>query len=202
VNEEMKEVQDFLKNLRLPVPFHLHIQSTPSSMHSFYALSHYLKNDRFCLTTVDTIFKEEEFSGYIQAFKNAEKIDGLMAVTDFVDDESPLYVKTDTELRIVGFDSKFKIQDSNLTVLRSYDLTVLQSYGLVSGGIYCLKQTAIRVLENAVSEGISRMRNYQQRLVDEGLNLKAYPFSKIIDVDHVGDIKKAEEFLKHGDNHN
>ena len=85
-------------------------------------------------------------------------------------------------------------QDSNLTVLRSY--------GLVSGGIYCLKQTAIKVLENAVSEGISRMRNYQQWLVDEGLNLKAYPFSKIIDVDHVGDIKKAEEFLKHGDNHN
>ena len=37
-------------------------------MHSFYELSHYLDGDKICLTTVDTIFKEEEFSGYIQQF--------------------------------------------------------------------------------------------------------------------------------------
>jgi hypothetical protein len=59
-----------------------------------------------------------------------------------------------------------------------------------------LKQSAIRVLENAIAEGISRMRNFQQRLVDEGLHLKAYSFSKIIDVDHAEDINKAEEFLR------
>ena len=223
VNEEMKEVQEFLKNLQLPVPFHLHIQSTPSSMHSFYALSQYLKNDRFCLTTVDPIFREEEFSAYIQAFQHADsQLDGLMAVTDFVDDENPLYVRTDEGMRILEYNSKFKIQDSKFKVQNSrfkvqgsrfnvvgascsrpldsrsnsYDLTILRSYGLVSGGIYCLRQSAIRVLENAISDGMSRMRNFQQRLVDEGLNLKAYPFSKIIDVDHAEDINKAEEFLR------
>jgi NDP-sugar pyrophosphorylase family protein len=112
VNEEMTEVQDFLKNLHLPVPFHLHIRSTPSSMHSFYELRHYLKDERFCLTTVDPIFKEEEFCDYIQAFQNADNIDGLMAVTDFVDDENPLYVRTDGDMGIWGFDSKFKIPQS------------------------------------------------------------------------------------------
>ena len=179
VNEEMTAVQDFLKKLQLPVPFHLHIQSTPSSMHSFYALSRYLKNDRFCLTTVDPVFKEDEFSDYIQAFKNTDKIDGLMAVTDFVDDENPLYVKTDGDGRVLEFgSSKFK-----------------GDFDYVSGGIYCLRQSAIDVLENAISEGISRMRNYQRRLIVEGLNLKAYPFSKIIDVDHAEDIVKAEAFL-------
>ena len=209
VNEEMKAVQEFLKNLQLPVPFHLHIQSTPSSMHSFYALSQYLKNDRFCLTTVDPIFKEEEFSAYIQAFQHADsQLDGLMAVTDFVDDENPLYVRTDEGMRILEYNSRFKIQDSTVNVVgascsrpldsrsNSYGLTVLRSYGLVSGGIYCIRQSAIRVLENAISDGMSRMRNFQQRLVDEGLNLKAYPFSKIIDVDHAEDIIKAEEFLR------
>jgi len=39
------------------------------------------------------------------------------------------------------------------------------------------------------------MRNYQRLLIDEGLTLNAYNFTKIMDVDHVSDIAKAEEFL-------
>ena len=35
-------------------------------MHSFYELSPYLQDDKFCLTTVDTIFREEEFSTFIE----------------------------------------------------------------------------------------------------------------------------------------
>lgn len=37
------------------VPLRVVVKTTPSSMHSFYELSRYLKDDRFCLTTVDTI---------------------------------------------------------------------------------------------------------------------------------------------------
>jgi len=177
VNEEMNGVRDFLKEMRLPVPFHLHIRSTPSSMHSFYELSRYLRNERFCLTTVDTIFREEEFRDYIQMFQDSESTDGLMAVTDFVDDETPLYVNTDKDMKILGF----------------FDQMGCSTY--VSGGIYCLKRTGIDVLEKAILEGMSRLRNYQRLLVAEGLNLKAYPFSKIIDVDHATDIGKAEDFL-------
>jgi hypothetical protein len=39
------------------------------------------------------------------------------------------------------------------------------------------------------------MRNFQRGLIRDGLALKAYPFSKVLDIDHVGDIKKAEDFL-------
>ena len=46
-----------------------------------------------------------------------------------------------------------------------------------------------------MSEGIERMRNFQRRLVQSGMKLKAYPFSKIIDIDHAKDIAKAEKFL-------
>ena len=164
VNEEMTEVQDYLKALRLPIPFYLLVKSTPSSMHSFYELSHYLDGDKICLTTVDTIFKEEEFSGYI---------------TDFIDDEKPLYVETDNELYIRNFLDQ---ADGDCRY--------------ISGGIYCLRRPALGVLNNAISQGMSRMRNYQRQLIAEGLRLKAYPFSKIIDVDHADDILKAESFLK------
>ena len=39
------------------------------------------------------------------------------------------------------------------------------------------------------------MRNFQRRLVESGMKLKAYPFRKIIDIDHAEDIAKAEKFL-------
>ena len=178
VNEEMTEVQTHLKALSLPVPFHLLVQSTLSSMHSFHALSRFLTGDRFCLTTVDTIFQEDEFTRYIRTFKQESTLDGLMAVTNFVDDEKPLYVKTDNEGRIHAF-------------LDTADRTC----HFVSGGIYCLRKTALPLLEQAMKQGISRMRNYQRLLVSEGLHLKAYPFDKIIDVDHISDLAKAEMFL-------
>lgn len=179
VNEQMTEVQEHLKDLTLPVPFHLLIKSTPSSLHSFYELSRIWKGEEICLTTVDTIFREEEFGGYIQAFQQAKSLDGLMAVTDYIDDEKPLYVQTNAQLDITNF---------------------LDQAGndcrYISGGIYCLRRKAIDVLEKALNEGMSRMRNYQRQLIAEGLQVKAYPFSKIIDVDHAEDIAKAEAFVK------
>jgi NDP-sugar pyrophosphorylase family protein len=188
VNDEMKGVRDFMKAIQLSVPFHLHVRSPLSSMHSFYELSCYLRNGRFCLTTVDTIFREEEFRGFIQAFHDSDSIDGLMAVTDFVEDEKPLYVKTDDDLRILGF------FDTPPSPSEGENMAFHTPF-YVSGGIYCLRKTGIDVLEKTVMEGVSHMRNYQCRLIAEGFYLKAYPFSKIIDVDHADDIGKAEEFL-------
>lgn len=179
VNEQMTEVQAHLKALRLPVPFHLLIKSTPSSMHSFYELSRIWQGEEICLTTVDTIFREEEFSGYIQRFRQEKTLDGLMAVTDYIDDEKPLYVQTNEQLDIVSF-----LDRTN------------GECRYISGGIYCLRKPAISVLKKAIDEGMSRMRNYQRQLIAEGLRLKAYPFSKIIDVDHAEDIVKAEAFVQ------
>ena len=106
-------------------------------------------------------------------------MDGLIAVTDFIDDEKPLYVDTDNDLVIRGF------LDKQGEPPCSY----------ISGGIYCLRRSGLKVLNNAIGQGMSRMRNYQRQLIAEGLKLKAYPFSKIVDVDHAEDIKKAEDFL-------
>jgi dTDP-glucose pyrophosphorylase len=146
-------------------------------MHSFYELSPALGNARFCLTTVDTIFCEEEFSQYIRAFKHAET-DGLMAVTDYIEDEKPLYVETDEQMTIHDF------RDENYEGSR-----------YVSGGIYGLNNKSFPVLKASIDAGMSRLRNYQRQLVKSGLKLKAWPFSKIIDVDHQEDIRRAETFL-------
>ena len=158
-------------------------------MHSFYEISRFLKDSRFCLTTVDTIFREKEFSEYIDFFKNSSD-DGVMAVTDYIDDEKPLYVATDERnMQITGFfdsiaDFESKSQGNEHSVCN-----------FISGGIYCLGPSAIETLESCMSDGLARMRNFQRRLVSDGRKLSAYKFSKILDIDHADDIVKAENFL-------
>ena len=178
VNEQMTEVREYLEGLSLDVPFNLVVKSTPSSMHSFVELSSRIPKGRFCLTTVDTIFREEDFRPYIEAME-ASDCDGMMAVTDFIDDEKPLYVETDPDLNITAF------RDERYDGAR-----------YISGGIYALNDKAIRVLEECIERGVARMRNFQRALVEAGLHLKAYPMGKILDVDHAGDISKAEAFIK------
>ncbi|GHV37877.1 hypothetical protein FACS1894179_00170 [Bacteroidia bacterium] len=177
INEEMKEVYDYISKLDIGIPFNVVVKSTPSSMHSFFELRNFLRNGKFCMTTVDTIFREEEFSDYIRFFINDTESDGVMAVTDYIDDEKPLYVDVDQEMNIKGFSD----QSSDCRY--------------ISGGIYGLTPKAIDTLEACLQSGQSRMRNFQRQLVSDQLKLKAFPFAKIVDVDHVRDIEEAEKFI-------
>lgn len=178
VNEHMTAVREYLEALRLPVPLHLTVKSTPSSMHSFYEVSRNFRKGKFILTTVDTIFREPEFARYARAFADDDRADGYMAVTSFIDDEKPLYIDTDKDMRITAFRD------------RPWD-----GVKYISGGIYGLSAPALDVLCDCMDQGVSRMRNYQRALVDAELNLRAYPFDKIVDVDHVGDIATARDFI-------
>ncbi|MDR2056898.1 MAG: NDP-sugar synthase [Dysgonamonadaceae bacterium] len=182
VNEKMVEVQDYLRDLQTlypDIPLNVFVKSTPSSMHSFYELSKFLPQEKFCLATVDTIFNEDEFAAFINAFESDDENDGMMAVTDFIDDEKPLYVSVDEQtFKIDGFSDVSNGKEK-----------------YISGGIYCLTPKAVAILNNCMTDGIYRMRNYQRQLITNGLKLKAYPFKKIIDVDHAEDIVKAEEFV-------
>lgn len=170
------------------MPIKLIVKNTPSSMHSFYELSKIMGEGKFCLTTVDTMFRKEEFSAYISAFKNMET-GGLMAVTDYIDDEKPLYVSTNSELEVTGY-------FDNLTDFNMSTQSTTSVCKYISGGIYCLDSKCYDILSNCINAGISRMRNFQRELVHSNVPLKAYPFSKIIDVDHQEDIIKAESFLR------
>lgn len=178
INDKTEETKLALESMAEKYSIRLVVKSTPSSMHSFYELSPHITDDRFCLTTVDTIFKEEEFLAYIDRFRQSDA-DGIMAVTDFIDDEKPLYISTNENMDITAFKDRQE-DDCNY----------------ISGGIYCLKVKALDTLRKCMAEGKSHMRNFQRELLSDGMHLKAYPFSKILDIDHASDIEKAETFLK------
>lgn len=188
VNSDMKEVWDYLQDI-VPYPnceLKMISGKTPSSMHSFYHLLNLMKpENKFVVTTVDTIFREDDFKKYVEYFVNApEDIDGVMGVTSYIDDEKPLYVETDSKDSIIAFrDSAPEMTD------------VANSTPLISAGIYGLRKSSIPVLQNCIDSGINRMRNFQRKLVEAGLNLKAYNLGKVLDVDHLSDIEKANSFL-------
>lgn len=178
INEQQPQTLALLQELQKSYPINLVVKDTPSSMHSMHALMPHLQgNEKFCLTTVDTLFREEEFARYIAEFQRS-KCDGLMAVTDYIDDEKPLYVETDERLRITAF-------CDNAGANSKY----------ISGGIYGLTPKALTTLQKCMEQGISRMRNFQRMLITDGLALQAYCFDKILDIDHAEDIQKAERFL-------
>ena len=178
INDFMPEVSQYLESISLDVPLNVVVKSTPSSMHSFWELSKVMKPGKFCLTTVDTIFREEDFARYVAAFEADDKHDGLWAVTPFIEDEKPLYVDVDRRMNIKAFcDQAF------------------DGAKYVSGGVYAMTDKAFPVLNECIDKGISRMRNFQRALIEAGMKLKAFSIDKIIDVDHASDIEVAQNFI-------
>ena len=182
-NDKMSDVGARLADIQQKgrLPIRLVVKSTPSSMHSLWELSQWLDDGPFVLTTVDTVFRETEFSQFVSDFQDALSLgeaDGLMGVTDYIDDEKPLYVETDETGWITAF------------------LDHCDHPRYVSGGIYALTPRSLATLRTCVERGEMRMRNFQRALLRDGFRLKAWPFSKVLDIDHASDIMKAQAFLR------
>jgi len=177
VNGQNHETVALMHRLAKEIPMDLVVKSTPSPMHSLMELAPYLGNDRFCVTTVDTVFNETRFLDMMREFA-VTPYDGLMGVTSLVDDEKPLYVGTGDGMMITGFhDSK-------------------DGCTSVSAGIYALKASALDVLKECLESGQTRMRYFQRRLLEAGMRLKAFDMGPVIDVDHVSDVQRAQEIAK------
>lgn len=177
VNDIYPELKTYFYSNSFSIPIHLVVKTTPSSLHSFYELRHFVKNESFILTTVDPVFSEESFASYLHHISQLPKTDGMMAVTSYVDDEKPLWVLTDSKMKIIAYQS------------------VQENAHYISAGIYHFNSSIIPLLEEAILMNMHKMRTFQQFLVDRGRDLQAFDLGKVIDIDHVNDISSAEHFL-------
>ncbi|MDE6061472.1 MAG: NDP-sugar synthase [Duncaniella sp.] len=178
-NPAMPAVAETVRSLEVSAPVSLVEKSTGGSMESFHALAPTLDPEHdFCLLTVDTVFDPVEFRRFIEAFEADSSSDGYMAVTTYMADEKPLYVAATATDDITGF------LDRPVAGVR-----------YVSGGIYALRPAALGILADCAASGVSRMRDFQRALVASGMRLKAWPFTKIIDVDRPEDLAEAGRFV-------
>lgn len=177
INEADLQVKYVVEQRRFPVPIHFVVQTTASSMHSLFALEPYLRGGNFLLSTVDSVFHEDEFGRYLQYSRQRRDADGILAVTKYIDDENPLFVELDE----AGCIRSFSKADGS---------------PWVTGGLYVLSSRIFDEIENVRRRGIERLRNLLGYLVTCGYTFEGYPFSKIVDVDHVRDIQVAGDLLR------
>ncbi len=179
INEEMADVKDWAQAQRLPVPFNLLMRSTAGSMLSLHALSPFIGGEKFIVSTVDAVFLEDEFASFVSHFEASADCHALMGVTEHVEDERPLYVATDDAMRVISFEDEPR-----------------GGIPHVSGGIYGLTPAVWPVLADCINAKCLRLREFQRELLRQGYCVRGYPFGKIIDLDNLSDIAKADEFLR------
>ncbi len=177
VNDIYPELAQWFENKDYGINLKLIVKSTPGSMHSFYELSPYLQDDDFILTTVDPVYTEESFHYFMQCIHTHSKADGIMAATNYVDDENPVWIVSNSNQQIIDFP-----ESQNSTYL-------------VSAGFYYFKPHIINLLDIAMQQGMTRMRHFQRFLLKQGCKLIACNVGKVIDIDHKSDILQAELLL-------
>ncbi|HUL45114.1 MAG TPA: sugar phosphate nucleotidyltransferase [Bacteroidota bacterium] len=176
VNEYSLQVKEYVESLHLEIPVRFVVKTTPSSMHSLFALAPYLQDGQFLLSTVDPIFDEKEFSDYLNYCRLHPASDGILAITRFIDDEHPLYVQLNEQHQIESFSKSGRTE-------------------WITGGMYVFSPVIFREMEGALQNRIERLRNFLNFLLSQGYCLEGFPFSKIVDVDHRHDIAVAEKLL-------
>ena len=202
VNEYSLEVKKFVESKKFSIPIQFVVKTTPSSMHSLFVLSPYLKDGQFLLSTVDSIFNGEELSRLLKYAQQHQSVDGILAVTNFVDDEKPLYVEMDKLNQIVSFGSN-RLNPQPLPTSPSPNGRRGGAGGdegipgvWVTGGLYIFSPRIFNEMDAVLRKGIERLRNFLEHLLREEYRLEGFPFSKIIDVDHIHDIAAAEDMLR------
>lgn len=177
VNENSKDLESYFRTYNGSNKINLVVKTTASSFHSLKELSQYL-TPPFLISTADSIFREDEFKSFIEFGLNFSDAEVIVAATDFIDDEKPLYIKLDEEGRVIDFDDSDK------------------NYEFVTGGLYLFKKDIKKDIEEAMDMNIDRLRNFLRFLIQKKFRFKAFPFPRIIDVDHRSDIIKAEKVLQ------
>jgi NDP-sugar pyrophosphorylase family protein len=152
---------------------------TPSSMHTLAeGLQAVPPGPVFC-TMVDTIMPPGDWRDVYAATGRglADGADAMLAVTPFVDDESPLYVRID------GAGLVRALSNEPLDPAR------------VTGGVYGFSPAARQAAAEAVGQGVQRMRGFLKWLVARGSRVGTISVPRIIDIDHQSDLRLANAWL-------
>ena len=181
INEDSPDLRSYLQSTDLGVRLTLHVESTPSSLHSLVALGEHLDSDNshFFLSMVDSICDPLELRRFVEvAGTYRGRREGAIGVTTFVDDEKPLWVDLSEESSVITAIGEDATRRTHVT-----------------GGLYYFPTGSLVVARELVNRGVSRLRMFQSALVEKGYTIHGVVFRKIVDVDHSSDIDSATTFL-------
>lgn len=104
LNSGQTELRDFLTSRDFGVSVKFLVQNSINSLHSFLTLTPFLKDSHFCLTTTDSVFREDDFSEFLNYSLISEDLDGTIAIRARTEkDENLLSVAMDQDNKIIKF---------------------------------------------------------------------------------------------------
>ena len=165
-----------------PPPLRLRItrRSTSSSMESLFTLAPLLGEERFLLCTVDSIYAPAVLRDFLAVAARQPDADGVLAVTDFVDDEKPLHVAVDAAQRITALGA------------------AAPASALVTAGLYVFHPRVFATIAAARAARLGALREWLAALLSGGYDLRAAAIGKSVDVDRPSDVAVAEDFIRRG----
>ena len=179
VRADFPAVTRLLDGRRFGLPLTLVECRTPSSLHTLVeGLRAVPAGPVFC-SMVDTVMRLADWRAVFGATERHLEggADMVLAVTPYVDDESPVYVTRGEagDVRALG------------------DQPV--DPPCVTGGVYGLSAGIRRAAADAVSGGGHKMRSFLKMVVADGRRVAAVEVPRIIDIDRPSDLQHANAWL-------
>ena len=173
-NAEQPQVAEFIRSIAGNYPFPVRVaeRCTDSPLQTLCELLDLVPAGRVTVTTVDTYFATEAMRGFCDAF-NADVM-ALLGVTSTIDDESPLYIETDANMRVRTVGTEHS--------------------SLVSAGVYGLSEAARKLASECYARGCRRLREFQTLLVESQAPVIAYDMGEVYDIDRPQDLSAARAF--------
>jgi len=175
INEEADDCRGWLGDHQGDYDLDLIVRTTPSSYASFQLVVARLDGAQAVVTTVDSIMPTEDFRTYVKAAASFPGDAIVLGVTDYVDDENPLWATVDAA-------------DGRIRQLGG------GSGSHVTAGLYMLP--AHRPLDP--SSGFLRLRDYLAALVVGGAPVYGFVLPRVFDIDRAQDIAAAESSMVAG----
>jgi NDP-sugar pyrophosphorylase family protein len=183
VNEQSIAVRDYVSSQSRRPAIRWIVETTPSSMHSFFRIVGDLARDGdagpFLVSTVDTIAPPGTFAAFVdRASPLLLRSDAVLALTGRVDDDTPFRVRLlDAEAR----------------------LGPIGAFGdgpYATAGYSLVPPSVLRDADAARAAQLGALRDYFVRLFAAGFRFAGVCMPDSIDVDRDADVIAAEQLLR------
>ncbi len=145
---------------------------TASSFESFLNVLSRADGDHLLITTTDSIYRPGTLARLLEFAETLQNDEMILGVTDFIDDEKPLYAAMDDAGRIYSVGEK--------------------PTPCVTSGVYLMPPAAYRM---GRTEKFPALRKFLAFLLQNGVECRGFDMGKSVDVDRPEDIAEAERFI-------
>ncbi len=177
LNSRGRDVEAYCRTAFPRVDWRIAYHDTAHSLETFRALQPLLERQRFILSMADAVLAPRALIAFVsEASVRSETI--TLAVTDWVDDEKPLWVRFDAKGRVTALGPE------------------AAGSGWVTAGVYAVASEVCSWLGRSQVRSMHGLREFFAYSVRVGAAVRAIPVGQAVDVDRPADLVQAERLLE------